>query len=129
MTQALKGALLSGLVLPGLGQVMLKQYKRGIALMLIVLVALVVLVAQATQQALTILERIEAEGGVIDLSTISNTASQVSTASDTAIFNIALLLIIFCWIIGTIDAYRLGKKRDLELNAGNNAGNTNANLN
>lgn len=122
MTQALKGALLSGLVLPGLGQVMLKHYKRGIALMLIVLTALFVLVAQATHQALTILERIEAEGGIIDLSTISTAATQSSTASDTTTFTIALFLIISCWIIGIIDAYRLGKKKDSELNAGRNVG-------
>ena len=122
MTQALKGALLSGLVLPGLGQIMLKHYKRGIALMLIVLTALFVLVAQATHQALTILERIEAEGGIIDLSTISTAATQSSTASDTTTFTIALFLITSCWIIGIIDAYRLGKKKDSELNAGRNAG-------
>ena len=122
MTQALKGALLSGLVLPGLGQIMLKHYKRGIALMLIVLTALFVLVAQATHQALTILERIEAEGGIIDLSTISTAATQSSTASDPTVFTIVLFLIISCWIIGIIDAYRLGKKKDSELNAGRNAG-------
>ena len=115
MTQALKGALLSGLVLPGLGQVALKHYKRGIALMLIILVALFVLVAQATHQALTILERIEVEGGVLDLSTISNAATQASTNTSTTIFTIALFLILSCWIIGTIDAYRLGKKKDSEL--------------
>jgi hypothetical protein len=101
---------------------MLKHYKRGIALMLIVLAALFVLVAQATHQALTILERIEAEGGIIDLSTISTAATQSSTASDTTTFTIALFLIISCWIIGIIDAYRLGKKKDSELNAGRNAG-------
>ena len=128
MTKALKGALLSGLVLPGLGQVMLKYYKRGIALMLIVLSAFIVIVAQATQQALTILERIEAEGSVLDSSTISNAVTQASTASDTITFNIALFLIISCWIIGIIDAYRLGKKKDLELKAGSNAANTNADL-
>ena len=128
MTKALKGALLSGLVLPGLGQVMLKHYKRGIALMLIVLGALIVIVAQATQQALTLLERIEAEGGVINSSTISNAATQASTASDTTLFNIALFLIISCWIIGIVDAYRLGKKKDLELKAESPAANTNASL-
>lgn len=125
MTKALKGALLSGLVLPGLGQVMLKHYKRGIALTLIVLGALIVIVAQATQRVLILLERIKAEGGVIDVSTISNAATQASTASDTATVNVALFLIISCWIIGIIDAYRLGTKKDLELKAGSNAVNAN----
>ena len=103
---------------------MLKHYKRGIALMLIVLGALIVIVAQATQQVLTLLERMKAEGGVIDVSTISNAAIQASTASDNTVFTIALFLIISCWIIGIIDAYRLGTKKDLEV-AASNASNAN----
>ena len=55
MNNALKGALLSGLVFPGLGQVNLKHYKRGIALMLIVSISLLVIVVKAVLQALTIL--------------------------------------------------------------------------
>ena len=39
MKNSLKGALLSGLVFPGLGQVVLKHYKRGFALMLTVSVS------------------------------------------------------------------------------------------
>ncbi len=115
LTKALKGALLSGLVLPGLGQMMLKCYKRGIGLMLITLGALIVIAVQATQQAIAILQRIEAEGGAVNLGTISNAATHASTAPDTTIANIALFFLISCWIIGIIDAYRLGKKKDLEL--------------
>lgn len=37
MNNSLKGALLSGVVFPGLGQIILKHYKRGIALMFWVL--------------------------------------------------------------------------------------------
>jgi len=36
MNNSLKGALLSGFVFPGLGQVMLKHYKRGAVLILVV---------------------------------------------------------------------------------------------
>ena len=38
MSHALKAALLSGLVFPGLGQIMLKHYKRGIAVVVVTLV-------------------------------------------------------------------------------------------
>ncbi len=101
------------MVFPGLGQIILKHYKRGIVLMLTVLVSLLVIVVKAVQQALTILEKIESEGGVINMSTISNTATQATTSSESLIFNFVLLLIIFCWIIGIVDAYRIGKKKDL----------------
>ena len=114
MNNSLKGALLSGLLFPGLGQVFLKHYKRGIALMLTVLVSLLVIVVEAVQKAFTILEKIESEGGTIDMNSISNAATQASTTSGSLIFSFALLLIIFCWIIGVVDAYRIGKKKDME---------------
>ena len=34
MNNALKGAFLSGLIFPGLGQVVQKHYKRGVLIML-----------------------------------------------------------------------------------------------
>ncbi len=114
MNNSLKGALLSGVVFPGLGQIILKHYKRGIALMLTVLVSLLVIVVKAVQQALTILEKINSEGGTINMSTISNIATQASTTLDSLIFNFVLLLMIFCWVIGVVDAYIIGKKKDLE---------------
>ncbi|TET68428.1 MAG: hypothetical protein E3J56_11415 [Candidatus Aminicenantes bacterium] len=114
MNNSLKGAFLSGLVFPGLGQVVLKHYKRGVVIMLTVLVSLSVIVIEAVQKAFTILEKIESEGGAIDMNTISNAATQVSTTSDSLIFSFALLLIIFCWIIGVVDAFRIGKKKDIE---------------
>ena len=114
MNNSLKGALLSGLVFPGLGQVILKHYTRGIALMLAVLAGLSVIVVKASQQALAIVEKIQSEGGAIDMNTISNAATQASTTSESFIFNLVLLLIIVCWIIGVVDAYRIGRKRDIE---------------
>jgi len=114
MNNSLKGALLSGVVFPGLGQIILKHYKRGIALMLTVLASLLVIVVKAVQQALTILEKINLEGGAINMSTISNIATKASTTFDSLIFNFVLLLMIFCWVIGVVDAYIIGKKKDLE---------------
>jgi len=114
MNNSLKGVLLSGLVFPGLGQVFLKHYKRGVFIMLTVLVSSSVIVIEAVQKAFTILEKIESEGGIIDMNTISNAATQASTTPDSLMFSFALLLIIFCWIIGIVDAFRIGKKKDME---------------
>ena len=113
MKNSLKGALLSGLVFPGLGQVFLKHYKRGFALMLTVLICVVAVVVKASQQAVAIIERIQSQGGVIDMNTISNAATQASTASASLIINLLLLLIMVCWITGIVDAYRIGRKKDM----------------
>ncbi len=113
MPDALKAALLSGLIFPGLGQLFLKHHKRGITLMLVVLACLAAIVVKGVQQSLAILEKIASEGGVIDMKTVSSAVSQTSTTSSSLIFNLGLLLIIICWIIGVVDAYRIGKKKDI----------------
>ncbi len=125
MNNSLKGALFSGLIFPGLGQVVLKHYKRGAVIMLTVLVSLSVVVVKAVQHALAILEKIESEGGAISMSAISNAATQASTTSGSFTFNLVLLLVILCWIIGIVDAYRIGKKKDIEEGSTSQASNGN----
>ena len=112
MKNSLKGALLSGLVFPGLGQMVLRHSGRGIALMLIVFLSLAVIVVKAVQKSLVVLEKIKAEGGTIDPGTISQTAAQATTASEGLMMNALLLLLVVCWIFGIVDDYRIGKKMD-----------------
>jgi hypothetical protein len=111
---SLKGALLSGIVFPGVGQIVLKRYKRGIAFMLTASVIMLIIVVEAVQQASTILEKIEAEGGAISMDTITNAATQAVAPSQSFTFKLLLLLLILCWVIGVVDGYRVGKKRDIE---------------
>ena len=125
MNNSLKGAFLSGLVFPGLGQVILKHKKRGAVLILVVSASMLVILIKALQQAFVIMEKIGAEGSVINLSTISNAATQAATTFESPIFKLLLLLIIFCWIIGIVDAYRIGRKKDLESRLASQASNGN----
>jgi TM2 domain-containing membrane protein YozV len=114
MRKSLKGALLSGLVFPGYGQFVMKHYIRGIALMLICSTGLVVIVVKVRQQISIVLEKIEYGDGAIDISEILNAVNLVDTASGDVIYRFASLLLLFCWIIGIIDAYRIGRKKDLD---------------
>ena len=84
--------------------------------MVTVLASLVVIVSEAVQHAFTILDRIELDGGVFDLETVTAAATQASSTSGSLIYRLGFLWIIICWIFGTVDAYRIGKKRDLEDN-------------
>jgi hypothetical protein len=114
MKKSLKGALLSGLVFPGIGQIALKQNTRGMTLICIILVSLGVMIAKGTQIALGVLQEIESKGGILDMQTISSVSESAVSASDSYIMHGSILLIIFCWIFGMIDAYRIGKKQDEE---------------
>jgi hypothetical protein len=117
MRNAVKGALLSGLVFPGLGQLVLRQYRRGVVIMLAVLISLAVIVVDILQQALDILEKIELQGDAIDINAISNAAAEESVRSGGVTINILLLFVAVCWVAGTIDAYRIGRKKDQERGA------------
>lgn len=114
MNNALKGALLSGIIFPGAGQVALKHRTRGAVIILTVLASLVVFVAKATQRALVILEQIEMESGLIRESDISSAVSQVSAGSGEGGLNMLLLLMVGCWLASIVDAYRVGRKKDME---------------
>ena len=112
MRSSIKGALLSGLVFPGLGQLVLKSYARGIVLILAVILAIAVLVMDAVQRAQVILQEIEAEGGPISMYTITEAANRSAEASGGTAPGMALLVILGCWCFGIVDAYLAGKKID-----------------
>ncbi len=114
MRKSLKGALLSGLVFPGYGQFVMKHYIRGITLMLMCLTGLVVIGVKVRQQIFIVLEKIEYGDGAIDMTEILNAVNLVDTTSGDLIYKFASLLLLFCWIIGVVDAYRIGWKKDLE---------------
>ena len=113
MTNAIKGVLLSALVFPGLGQIVLKRYQRGVVLMLATVAGLVVIVAKATWEARRILETIESGGGVIDQDAMSRAIAQATSSSGNLAFNLLLVAIALCWIYAAVDAYRIGKQQDL----------------
>ena len=113
MTNATKGVLLSALVFPGLGQIALKRYQRGVVLTLATMAGLVVIVIKATREAGRILETIASGGGVIDQDAMSRAIAQSTAWSDNLAFNLLLVAITLCWVYAAVDAYRIGKQQDL----------------
>ena len=110
MKKSLKGALLSGLVFPGAGQLWLKHYLRGAALIAVVSACLAVIVIKASQQAFAILEKMETEGGAVDLVAMLKSAGN---SSGDSIATLASTLLLLCWLVGMVDAYIVGRKKDL----------------
>ncbi len=115
MKNSLKGALLSGLVFPGIGQFVQKNYIRSIALILPSTAGLIIIGVKLYRQTLTILGTIDLKSGAIDMTETINTLSQASAASSSVLYRCMLILLMICWTIGTIDAYMVGRKKDIEL--------------
>jgi len=98
MNNAIKAALLSGFVFPGLGQIYLKRYKRGLTIMILALLAL-----------LESLKAIESGGGIADMETISNLAS-IDSARSGIYLKLISLFVLCCWLFSVADAYKIGKR-------------------
>ena len=109
MKSAVKAALLSGLLFPGLGQMYLKRYTRGLSIIIVVVLGMILVIGMATVGALDSLKKIQAEGGNADMDTILNLAA-TSSSHYAAYSNMILLFIAFCWLFSVIDAYRIGKR-------------------
>jgi hypothetical protein len=108
MKKSSKAALLSGLIFPGIGHMVLKQHLRGSVLMLSALAAFSVIVTRIFQQALTIVDRINSGDVPVDTGAIAELVSNSTSGADSFIDNTAVLVLGACWLIGIIDSYRIG---------------------
>ena len=108
MTRSIKAALLSGLIFPGVGHMILKQYLRGSILILSALIGVSVIVTKAINQALTIVDKINTGEIPVEAGAITELVSKSSSGAESSILNIAALVVGACWLVGIIDSYRLG---------------------
>jgi hypothetical protein len=111
MSKAVKAALMSALLFPGLGQMYLKRYVRGLIPMVLILIGLGVRITEATLRALQELDRIQIQGGFIDPNAVAARAAASSAAGDWY-SPFIMPAVALCWLLSVIDAYRLGKEKE-----------------
>ena len=111
MTRAIKAVLLSALVFPGVGQIYLKRYRRGLIMIAVALLASVVMLVKAVAAALETMSAMPQTGRPIDPQVIADLAA-ASTGDVLAGSRALLVLLAVCWVISVGDAYRLGKRAE-----------------
>lgn len=112
MRKSTKAVLLSGLVFPGIGHLVFRQYLRAWLLIIGSLAAISVVVRIAFRQAESIMDRVASGEVPLDTGAISNLVANASSASDERISGIALVVYLACWLVGIIDAYRIGSAQE-----------------
>lgn len=115
MSKSTTALLLSALIVPGAGHLFLKRSGRGAALIAASLACLWIIADRAMQQAAVVLEQLQSEGGAVDAARISDLAAQASSSPGSSLATIASVVLLGCWLVGMIDAYRLGKALDAHL--------------
>jgi len=118
MNRAIKAALLSALLFPGLGHFFLKKYIAGTVLAGATFAGLYILVAQAVESALQITERIQNGEIPPDVVKLTKLVSEQSAGADVQLLNIATAVLIICWVAGIVDAYRIGCAQDKQPGSG-----------
>ena len=111
MNKPMKAALLSALIFPGVGQISIGHKKRGWFIIFMSSILLYTMISEIMKQALSLVEKMQKSGVVLDYESISNKTSDLVSFSDNSSLNILLMLLIFGWIVSVIDAYILGKKK------------------
>ena len=112
MTKSTKAALLSGLIFPGIGHIVLKQYLRGSILTMISLLAVSAMVKVAFQRAQIIVDRVVSGEIPLETGAISELVTNSSNDSDSLIPSISVIVFFACWLIGIMDSYRVGMVLD-----------------
>lgn len=115
MTRSTKAALLSGLIFPGVGHMVLKYYLLGSLLLFSALVALYVLVDRAVQRALTIVDRINSGEIPLEVGAISEAVANSTSGAGPLGDNAPVIVFAVCWLVGIIDSYRRGRVLDQSL--------------
>jgi len=112
MTKTAKAVLLSGLVCPGTGHLLLKRRARGWTLIVAALLAIGATLTIAIQSASTVANSIVSGEVALDSAAIAEAIADASSESENYAMNGALILFGACWVIGVCDSFRLGVVAD-----------------
>jgi TM2 domain-containing membrane protein YozV len=103
MKVSYKAALLSAFVFPGVGQLYLKRYWRGMVIMVLVFTGFGYMIWSATVSALNRLN---------DVMVKMQDGSKMLTTD--SYYDAVFYCIVCVWIFSIIDAYRIGKQSEFQ---------------
>jgi cell division septal protein FtsQ len=101
---------LSALLFPGWGQIFLKRYKRGVAIIALTFIAVFLISLHVVQVAMTFLKTAPLKKEDVNLNAIIKLSIDAIKSLNLSYLLIISLIIILLWIFSIVDAYYLGKK-------------------
>ena len=110
MNLATKAALLNALILPGWGQIYLRNYKKGIWIIIATVAGILSILWSVVQTTKNILKIAPLKKGIFTFSAVVNLAIDSIKALNLSYLFLILLSMILLWIFSIIDAYMVGKK-------------------
>jgi TM2 domain-containing membrane protein YozV len=114
MKASYKAALLSAFVFPGVGHFILKKFWRGLCIMALVFTGLGYIIWSSMVVALRSLDdaMLKVKAGNANMPELSDIVGSKTLNTD-PYYNIVSFLIVCFWIFAIIDAYQIGKEKEL----------------
>ena len=110
MNIATKATLFNALLFPGWGQLYLKKYKRGLAIILAVVAGISSILWSVVQTTIVLLKATPFKKGTVTFSAVIQLAIDAIKALNLSYLFLILFSMILLWIFSIIDAYISGKK-------------------
>jgi ABC-type glycerol-3-phosphate transport system permease component len=108
----MKSALLSAFVFPGTGHFYLKRHITGAVLAGTAFIALYFMITTALERAQQIVDKIQSGEIQPDIAVITELVAKQPTGTDAQLTTIATAVLIIAWLVGVVDAYRIGRVQD-----------------
>ena len=112
MNKALKAALLSALVFPGLGHFFLKKPIQGWFLLGTSVCCLYFLISALLRIFNELTIQLHNGAMASDVIALSDQINSQLTADDSGLINCVSLLLLILWIVAIADSFRLGRMQD-----------------
>ncbi len=112
MKKAIKAALLSAFVFPGLGHLLLKRYISAAILATTAFTASYLLISKILEDAMQIVDKIQHGDLPADVITITELVSQQTDGNDLLSSNIMTSVLLITWLVAIIDCYRIGRSQE-----------------
>lgn len=106
MNTSTKATLLSALVFPGAGHLLLKKYVMAALLAAVTMVGLYLLISQAVDIALVIADKINRGEIGLDPERIAAAIELHTTATKSQTTDMAVYAVVAAWLVGVIDSFR-----------------------
>jgi hypothetical protein len=113
MNKATKAALYNVLLFPGWGQLYLKRYKKGIAIIIAMIAGALSILWSIVQTTIAFLKISPFRKNAVNFDVIAKTAIYSIKHTNRSYLILMLSLILLLWISSIIDVYTIKKKQPL----------------
>jgi len=114
MKTSTKAALLSALIYPGIGQIVYHAYRRAIALILSFSVAAYFYIEEVMSKYQPLIDKVKSGEIALDAQALANEMYINPIVLDPLLVSTLTYILLICWLVGIVDAYRIGIKKDAE---------------